>query len=279
MGLETLIPAGLSLLGNIFGASVGANAASGAANTASAAQQAAITQALARAQTGYDANQATIKTGDANSTGYLNQGFQGATSALSPLINRGDRASTYIANATGVNGEDARNAYMQQLQARPEYQAANNYAAQGVMQQNGAQQNSGALARAMQTRQTQFAQQYANNDINNVEPLARAGDQASGLQAANAQAYGNNQAQNTWKTANAFTGNENNLTTEYMNGAISRGNVSANNAITNGQIDQNLYSSIGNAFGRTFGGNNNNNNNNNNNRNGSNNGAYSLFSS
>lgn len=250
MGIESFIGPGIGLLGNLLGS----NAASNAASQASAAQQAAIAQALAQAQTGFNANQGTIGNTGTGASGSLNQGYQGATDALQPMRTAGDAARGYYANATGVNGEDARNNYMQQLMARPEYQAANNYAAQGVQQQYGNKLGSGALARAMQTRQTQFAQSYANNDLKNVEPLVKSGDQASALQAANAQQLGTNQASNTWKTGNAFVGNQNALTNDYMQGALARGNVAANQATTQGQIDQNAFSNIGNTVGRVLGG-------------------------
>jgi len=249
MGLE-LLGAGASLLGNLFAS----NSASNAASSAAAAQQGAITDALGHAQTGFNANQSTIRnTGGAGSQ-YLDSGYSGAKDALDPMIQAGGKARDYYANATGVNGEDARSAYMKQLMSRPEYAAANNYAMQGVQQQYGNRLGSGALARSMQTRQTQFAQGAVNNDLKNVEPLVQAGNQAGALQASNAQQLGTNQAANTWKTGNAFVGNQNALTNDYMQGALGRGNVAANQATTQGQLDSNAFSNIGNTVGRLIGG-------------------------
>lgn len=250
MGIEALIGTGASLLGNL----ASSNAASNAASQASAAQQAAISEALAQAQKGFDANQGTITGTGAGAGEFLRQGYQGATDALTPVIGAGANARQYYADATGVNGEDARTAYMRRMMDRPEYKTANNYALQQAQQQYGNRLGSGAFARAMQTRQTQFAQGYVNNDLKNVEPLVKSGDQASALQAANAQQYGTNQASNTWKTGNAFISNQNNLTNDYMQGALARGSVAANAATTQGQIDANAFANIGNTVGRLIGG-------------------------
>lgn len=250
MDFLSLLGAGAGLLGNVFGS----NSASNAASTAAAAQQAAIAKALEQAKAGYDANQGTIAGTGRTAQDALNAGFSGATSALDPMATAGDKARGYYETAAGLNGEDARSNYVQQLMARPEYQAANKYATSQVQQQMGNRQGSGALARALQNRQTQFAQSYINNDMTKVEPLMKSGDQARALQAANAQQQGTNSAANTWKTGNAFIGNQNALTNDYMQGALGSGNVSANLATTQGQIDQNAFSNIGNTVGRVLGG-------------------------
>lgn len=246
----TLIGTGAGLLGNLFGS----NSASNAASSAAAAQQAAITKALEQAKAGFTANQGTIAGTGLASQDALNAGYRGAESALQPVAQSGDRARDYYSTAAGLNGEDARSNYVEQLQGRPEYQAANKYATSQVQQQYGNRQGSGALARALQNRQTQFAQSYINNDMKNVEPLMKSGDQARALQAANAQQQGTNSAQNTWKTGNAFINNQNALTNDYMQGSLGSGNVSANLATTQGQIDQNAFSNIGNTVGRLLGG-------------------------
>lgn len=246
----SVIGAGAGLLGNMFAS----NAASDAASSAAAAQQGAIKEALQYAQAGYLANQGTIAGTGGLSQQALNAGYGGALEALSPVATAGDQARDYYARAAGLQGEDARSNYVGQLMARPEYQAANKYATSQVQQQMGNRQGSGALARALQNRQTQFAQSYINNDMQKVEPLMKSGDQARALQAANAQQQGTNSAANTWKTGNAFINNQNALTNDYMQGALGRGNVSANLAATQGQIDQNAFSNIGNAVGRLLGG-------------------------
>lgn len=246
----SLLGTGASLLGSLFSS----NSASNAASSAASYQRSAIKEALEYAKAGYNANQTTIQnTGNTAQTA-LNAGYTGAEAALQPTVTAGDTARDYYSTAAGLNGEDARSAYVQKLMARPEYQAANNYASSQVQQQYGNKLGSGALARSLQNRQTQFAQSYINNDMNKVEPLIKSGNEARALQAANAQQQGTNSAQNMWKTGNAFINNQNTLTNDYMQGALGTGNVNANQATTQGQIDSSTFSNIGNTVGRLIGG-------------------------
>ena len=249
VGIGTIISAGASIFGSIAGSGAQASGASGA----NAANQKAIEEAKKRAETGYGTNKETITKTGAESQGFLNQGRERAVNAFDPMIKQGDQARTYFGNATGLNGEDARNQYYQTLMNRPEMLGGRQLAMEQTQQQYGSKLGSGAFARSLQDRDRKYAADGIDRDLSRVKPLMDAGNAARGTMGQLEMAHGNNSATNSWKTGGAFINNENKFTDNMMNAALASGASNARNARDQGNAQAGMYSGIANAFG-SFGG-------------------------
>lgn len=250
IGIGTAIGLGSSLLGGLLSS----NATSNAAGEANAANQAAISEARARATQGYTTNKGTIAQTGVTAGGYIDQGYGTTKEMFRPLIADGDQARTYYNNAAGINGEPARDQYMQQLMARPEYAAARDLSTRQMQQQYGSKLGSGAFARSLQKKDMEYANTNIDRDLSRVKPIVDTGNQARYQQANAATNWGNNQAQNTWKTGEGFVGNENAFTGHMMNAALASGSSNASQARADGNSQAQLFSGLGNAFGAAFGG-------------------------
>jgi hypothetical protein len=137
--------------------------------------------------------------------------------------------------------------------ASPTYTAGANAATQATQQQYGNKLGSGAFARALQNNQTQYAQSYVNNNLQQIGGVMNAGNQARGAQGAMDMQNGTNQAGNSYWAGNANISNQNKLTDAFMNAALGSGASNAQNARANGQVDANTWGSVGNAFAKNNG--------------------------
>jgi hypothetical protein len=250
IGVGTLLSAGASIAGSL--ASSGAQRDGAAA--ANAANQQAIAEARKIAQEGYDKNNVTIDRTGTAARGYLQTGYDETKDQFRPIIDAGDRTRDIYANATGLNGEEARGGYVNNLMARPEYQAARDLATRQTQQQYGNKLGSGAFARSLQRRDMEFANKNIDTDLNRMRPLLDQGTQGRGAMAQAATNYGNNQGANEWKIGNATLSNQNKLTDSHINLASASGANNAANATAQGNADANAFSGITNAFGSAFGG-------------------------
>lgn len=250
IGLGTALSLGSTLVGGLLSS----NAASNASGQANQANQAAIADARERAGVGYLANQRTIGQAGNQSQGYLDQGYNDTKNLFQPMIDNGNKATGTYMNATGLNGEVARNGYVNNLMGRPEYQAARDLATQQVGQQYSGKLGSGAFARSLQRRDLEYANQGIDRDLARIKPIMDTGNQAQYQQANAATNFGNNSATNTWKTGSSAMSNENAYTDNMMNAALASGASNARTARDQGASDAGLYSGLGNAFASAFGG-------------------------
>lgn len=250
IGLGTALSLGSTVVGGLLSSSSSSNAAS----AANAANQEAIAQAKQRAAEGYATNKSTIQQAGSRSQGYLDNGYSDTRALFQPLMANGDAATKTYMDASGLNGEVARNGYVNTLMGRPEYQAARDLATQQVGQQYSGKLGSGAFARSLQRRDLEYAQQGIDRDLARIKPIMDNGNQARLQQANAATNFGNNSASNTWKTATSDLSNENAFTDNMMNAALASGASNARTARDQGASDAGLYSGLGNAFASAFGG-------------------------
>jgi hypothetical protein len=246
-GIGSIISAGTSLLG--------AGAQKGGNDSANAANQAAIAEAKAQAQKGFDANTGTIKDTKAESGAAYRDAYGKATGQYTPIIDRGDNAYNQYADLSGLNGTQAQQQSQNNMMASPVYTTGATQATQQTQAQYGNKLGSGAFARALQDNQTRYAQQYTNNQLQQYAPVMQAGNQARGAQAGTDMKYGDNAAGNSYWAGNANISNQNKLTDAFMNAALGSGASNAQNARANGQADAGAFGAVGSAFSSAFGGN------------------------
>jgi hypothetical protein len=246
IGVGSIISAGAGLLSS--------GAKSDGASAANAANQQAIAEAQKIAQQGYDANKGYINQYGTEARGHLEKGYADTTEQFRPMIDQGDKARDYYGRATGLQGEEARNGYVNDLMARPEYSAARDLATRQTQQMYGNKLGSGAFARSLQKRDMEFANNNIDRDLNRVKPILDTGNQARFQQGNAATNFGNNMAGNSWRVGNAFISNENRLVDANVNLAGARGQSNAANAQAQGNADAQMFSGLGNAFGSAFGG-------------------------
>jgi len=245
--LPALITGGASLLA--------ANKTSGAIQSASDQSQAARERAIAIAQENAKVNKGLIDAASTESKDYLQGGYTGAQQTLQPLVTMGNRALDYYQTATGLNGEDARSAYVERLMARPEYTAARRQASDAVAQQYGSKLGSGAFARSLQERDRQYAEQGIDRDLNRVRPLVSDGNRARTAMAGLSVDAGNAFARNTWGTADRSMDNNNQVTNAAAGAEVANGLTQANATIAQGNAFASAAQGIGNAFGQAVGSN------------------------
>jgi hypothetical protein len=245
--LPALITGGAGLLA--------ANQTSSAIQSASDQSQAGRERAIGIAQQNATTNKGIIDAAGSASQSYLQGGFQGATNTLQPLVTMGDNALGYYQNATGLNGEAARNAYVQQLMARPEYAAARDRTTQEVQQRYGNKLGSGAFARSLQQRDREYAEQGIDRDLGRVRPLVSDGNRARTAMAGLSVDAGNAFSRNAWNTADRAVDNNNQITNAASGAAVANGLTQANATIAQSNAFQTAAQGIGNAFGQAAGSN------------------------
>lgn len=248
--IGTALGLGSTVLGGLLSSSSKDDAAAGAND----ANQTAINEAKARAAIGYGQNTATIQRTGENARSYIDQGYEDTKAAFKPIIDQGDQARQYYGDATGLNGEGSRDAYIKKLLARPEFAAARELVMKQQQQQFGSKLGSGAFARAMAKKDLEYANTSIDRDLSRIKPVVDAGNQARWQGANAATNYGNNQGANEWKVGTTSIQNENAFTDNMMNAALASGASNASFARSQGDSDAALFSGLGNAFAAAFGG-------------------------
>lgn len=245
----SLIPALITGGASLLAANNTSNAVQSAADQTTAAREKAIAIAIANAA----ANKTTVEGAGANARSDLSTGFDRARTELQPLVSMGDDALRYYRGATGLDGEDARSAYIERLMARPEYAAARKASMDQVGQQYGRKLGSGAFARSLQERDRQYAEQGIDRDLSRVRPLVSDGNKARSAMAGLSVDAGNAFARNDWGIADRLTDNNNAITNAAAGAAVANGLTNANATIAQNNAFSSAMSGIGNAFGQALG--------------------------
>lgn len=247
----SLLPALITGGASLFAANRNASAIQSASDQSQAGRERAIQIAQANAET----NKGLIDAAGKQSMEFLQGGYQGGQQQLQPLVSMGDQALDYYKTATGLNGEAARSAYVQQLMQRPEYAAARRQASDAVAQQYGGKLGSGAFGRALQDRDRQYAEQGIDRDLNRVRPLVSDGNKARTAMAGLSVDAGNAFARNTWGVSDRGTDNNNQITNAAAGAAVANGLTQANATIAQSNAFNSAAQGIGNAFGQAVGSN------------------------